>query len=78
MAVFCREFVRGTPLELLSRRKEDASMKFKAIIATAVMVFGVVPQVAAQSLASPAHAPEPLAGLVLGLGLIGLRFLRRR
>lgn len=55
-------------------------MKFKVFVATGVLLLGVAPYVAAQSLATPAtvSAPEPLTGLVLGLGLLGLRYLRRR
>ena len=53
-------------------------MMFKTIVATGVLLLGSAQFVAAQSLATPSgHAPEPLTGLVLGLGLIGLRFLRR-
>ena len=52
-------------------------MKFRAIVTAGVIVLGFAPHVAAQSLAAPASAAEPLTGLVLGLGLLGLRFLRR-
>jgi len=50
----------------------------KTIVATGVILLGSAQYVGAQALATPAgSAPEPLTGLVLGLGLIGLRFLRR-
>ena len=52
-------------------------MMFKAIVATGVLVLGVAPYAAAQALATPVSAPEPLAGLLVGLGLLGVRFLRR-
>jgi len=55
-------------------------MKFKTLVATGVLLLGPASYAAAQSLATPAtvSAPEPLTALVLGLGLVGLRFLRRR
>jgi hypothetical protein len=67
-------------LEPSPRRKEDALMKFNVLVATGALLLGLAPYAAAQSLATPAtvSAPEPLTGLVLGLGLIGLRYLRRR
>jgi len=50
----------------------------KILVASGVILVGSAQYVAAQALATPAgHAPEPLTGLVLGIGLIGLRFLRR-
>jgi len=53
-------------------------VKVKAIVATtAVILLGFAPYVSAQSLAT-GKAAEPLTGLVLGLGLLGLRFLSRR
>ena len=54
-------------------------MKFNVFAATAALLLGVAPYAAAQSLATPAtvSAPEPLTGVVLVLGLLGLRLLRR-
>jgi hypothetical protein len=50
----------------------------KLLVASGVILLGSAEFVAAQALATPAgSAPEPLTGLVLGLGLIGLRLLRR-
>jgi hypothetical protein len=65
---------------MLHAGKEDASMKFTVVVATGALLLGLAPHVAAQSLATPASvsAPEPLTGLVLGLGLLGLRYLRRK
>jgi hypothetical protein len=53
---------------------------FKALVATGILILGAAPYAAAQSLATGANvsAPEPLTGLVLGLGLLGVSFLRRR
>jgi len=55
-------------------------MMFKVIVTTGILLLGVAPYAIAQNLATPStvSAPEPLTGLVLGLGLVGLRFLRRR
>ena len=59
-------------------------MKTKVIVATAIVVLGLVRYAAAQSLATPAAAatvPEPATGVLLGLaaGAYGLgRWLNRR